>query len=112
VLSAPKSPISPIILEYACSINMVFTLLLCLLGSAQAFSVRKPNALLTMPALSASPSDISTSKRCDWSWADDVYLITTTASVDRLDQTKEELSRVGLLDRVQIRTFKPDDTDR
>lgn len=49
---------------------------------------------------------------CDWSWVDDVYLITTTVSQSRLDRTKQELMKVGLWERVQVRTFQPDDEDR
>ena len=65
----------------------------------------------TCTALSSSVKDGSLSN-IDWSFADEVYLITTTASSSRLDRTKEQLQRVGLSDRVQVRVFKPDDEDR
>jgi len=62
-----------------------------------------------------SPPDIDDIKATlnDWNFMDGVYLITTTAKdTPRLDQTKIELSKVGLLDKVQIRTFIPDNEDR
>ena len=49
----------------------------------------------------------------DWDFMDGIYLITTTAKdTPRLDQTKIELSKVGLLDKVKVRTFAPDNEDR
>ena len=49
-----------------------------------------------------------------WDFVDAVYLITTTISVntDRLERTKTQLRSVGLLDKLTIKTFKPDNEDR
>jgi len=48
-----------------------------------------------------------------WSFIDDVYLITTYPSnSNRFEYTKQELISVNLWDRVNVRTFKPDDEDR
>lgn len=48
-----------------------------------------------------------------WDFADDIYLITTTEKgSERLERTKEQLEKVNMLDKVKIRTFKPDDEDR
>jgi hypothetical protein len=48
-----------------------------------------------------------------WDFADDIYLITTTEKgSQRLERTKEQLEKVNMLDKVKIRTFKPDDEDR
>ena len=49
----------------------------------------------------------------DWDFMDGIYLITTTAKdTTRLDQTKIELGKVGLLDKVKVRIFAPDNEDR
>ena len=49
----------------------------------------------------------------DWDFMDGIYLITTTAKdTPRLDQTKIELGKVGLLDKVKVRIFAPDNEDR
>lgn len=48
-----------------------------------------------------------------WDFADDIYLITTTEKgSERLERTKEQLEKVNMLEKVKIRTFKPDDEDR
>lgn len=48
-----------------------------------------------------------------WDFADDIYLITTTEiGSQRLQRTKEQLEKVNMLNKVKIRTFKPDDEDR
>jgi hypothetical protein len=65
--------------------------------------------------LLTSPQSIEEIKATsnDWDFMDDIYLITTTSKdTSRLDQTKIELSKVGLLDKVKIRTFVPDNEDR
>lgn len=72
-----------------------------------ALAAGRPRAL-GRPSLRMSLAD----QKCDWSWLNDVYLITTTVSQSRLERTKEELKEVGLWDRVQVRTFQPDDEDR
>ena len=66
-----------------------------------------------------SESDVSTfntkaiipSER--WDFADDIFLITTTAKDSaRLERTKEQLEKVNMMKKVKIRTFQPDDEDR
>ena len=48
-----------------------------------------------------------------WDFADDIYLITTTEKgSQRLERTKEQLEKVNMMNKVKIRTFKPDDEDR
>ena len=48
-----------------------------------------------------------------WDFADDIYLITTTEKgSQRFERTKEQLEKVNMMDKVKIRTFKPDDEDR
>jgi len=55
----------------------------------------------------------SSSLPSQWDFINDVYLITTFSSnTDRLDQTKIQLEKVNLWDRVQIRKFQTDDEDR
>lgn len=56
---------------------------------------------------------LSTSSLPDWSFVDDVFLITTTSpNNDRLELTKQQLQKCNLWDRVQVRQFQPDDGDR
>jgi len=61
-----------------------------------------------------STSKVSaTTATIDWSFIDDIYLITTNAQGDRLARTMEELASVGInRERVKVRVFKPDDEDR
>ena len=48
-----------------------------------------------------------------WDFADDIYLITTTEKgSSRFERTKEQLEKVNMMNKVKIRTFKPDDEDR
>ena len=48
-----------------------------------------------------------------WDFADDIYLITTTEKGSRrFERTKEQLEKVNMMNKVKIRTFKPDDEDR
>lgn len=48
-----------------------------------------------------------------WNFADDIFLITTTAKDSvRLEKTKEQLEKVNMMKKVKIRTFAPDDEDR
>jgi len=54
-----------------------------------------------------------TASNLDWSFSDDVFLITTNAKGERLQRTMQELDKVGLgSSRVKIRAFKADDEDR
>jgi len=49
----------------------------------------------------------------DWSFINDVFLITTNAKGERLMRTMDELSKVGLAtERVNVRVFRADDEDR
>jgi len=48
----------------------------------------------------------------DWSFSDDVFLITTNAKGERVQRTMQELNKVGLGSKVKIRAFKADDEDR
>lgn len=58
--------------------------------------------------------DAPTIPSSSWNFIDAVYLITTVTNTpnDRLEKTKDALSTVNLLDRVRVRSFKPDDVDR
>lgn len=76
--------------------------------------MRKSSDLSMSADLLTSPNIEDIKATCnDWDFMDGIYLITTTAKdTTRLDQTKIELSKVGLLDKVKIRTFAPDNEDR
>ena len=86
-------------------------------SSTSTFNINnknKRNSFLKNAEL-LSPPDVEEIKATgdDWNFMDGIYLITTTAKdTPRLDQTKIELSKVGLLDKVQIRMFEPDNEDR
>jgi hypothetical protein len=55
-------------------------------------------------------ADIPTER---WDFADDIFLITTTEQgSERLEKTKQQLEKVNMMQKVKIRTFKPDDEDR
>ena len=84
-----------------------------LLSSASAFlrlQLRPHLRSLPLRAVSATAESLATK----WDFIDAVYLITTTLSstTDRLEKTKEQLEKVGLLDKVKVKTFVPDDEDR
>lgn len=74
--------------------------------------IRGSRSLSMSTDLLTSPKEIKATGN-DWDFMDDIYLITTTSKdTTRLDQTKIELGKVGLLDKVKIRTFTPDNEDR
>ena len=50
--------------------------------------------------------------KTDWGFLDGIYLITTEGGDDRVSETKEQLEKVGMWGKVQVRTFKTDDEDR
>ena len=54
----------------------------------------------------------SSSLLTNWGFLDGIYLITTEGGEDRVARTREQLRKVGMWGKVQVRTFKTDDEDR
>jgi hypothetical protein len=87
-------------------------------GHSQAISRISQHLRKTQTAanlLQEAPTDVKNSNNgnVDWSFIDDVYLITTTQKDNqRLQSTQEQLEKVDLWGRVNVRVFTPDDGDR
>lgn len=50
--------------------------------------------------------------KTNWDFLDGIYLITTEGGDERVSRTKEQLEKVGMWGKVQVRTFQTDDEDR
>jgi hypothetical protein len=48
----------------------------------------------------------------NWDFLDGIYLITTEGGDERVSRTRQQLEKVGMWGKVQVRTFKTDDEDR
>ena len=96
--------------------SLFISLFLVLLRATLSFqlssrAVAVANRELHLSAI--DPSSSSSVAVIDWKFFDDVYLITTTQKdSQRLERTRQELEKVDLWERVNVREFKPDDEDR
>ena len=54
----------------------------------------------------------SGSLKTNWDFLDGIYLITTEGGDKRVSQTRQQLEKVGMWGKVQVRTFQTDDEDR